>query len=421
MPTQALIEEPIRTPTWSGGEIDLLNLLLPGVVGFAISQVLLAMLLIALSPKQSLQQGLYSLLLLTLLGFFLAPFAADGPWSIVAITLMTGIPGVFWLFSASLFDDHFSLKTWQISLVLMTVCLPLVDLLASQIGIIPAPFWVTILVDAPAVLELLLVGLAVAVIARNWRVDLVESRRDLRLWLCGVNAAYLFIILIMREVLYAYFPWLNYAQYVIAALVLLITNVMLLRPNAGLLTPDSQRYRLPRPHLPQSDHKQSPKASTDDAPIQQDTNTHIDPIDETTLSENFVAEKAPRTNEAPTEVPAEVLQQIHALMDNEHIYQDMELTMGQLAYRLKLQEYRLRKIINSGLGYRNFNDFLNSYRISEAAQRLSNTKEANIPITTIALDVGFRSISTFNKAFKSHFDTTPTAFRRTQLTTSNEN
>jgi hypothetical protein len=35
-------------------------------------------------------------------------------------SISTAVPGMFWLFSASLFDDHFRLRPWQIALVSLT-------------------------------------------------------------------------------------------------------------------------------------------------------------------------------------------------------------------------------------------------------------------------------------------------------------
>jgi AraC-like DNA-binding protein len=90
----------------------------------------------------------------------------------------------------------------------------------------------------------------------------------------------------------------------------------------------------------------------------------------------------------------------------------MGLTIGQLAKELDIQEYKLRQMINSQLGYRNFSDFLNSYRIKETAERLRDETNKHLPILTIALDVGFRSLSSFNKAFKATFGQTPTEYRR---------
>ena len=99
-------------------------------------------------------------------------------------------------------------------------------------------------------------------------------------------------------------------------------------------------------------------------------------------------------------------------MQDSAAYRQMGLTIGQLAEQLKVPQYRLRAAINSGMGHRNFNDFLNSYRIQEATQRLQSTADAGLPILTIAMDAGFRSLSSFNKAFRQTQGLTPTAYRK---------
>ena len=86
-----------------------------------------------------------------------------------------------------------------------------------------------------------------------------------------------------------------------------------------------------------------------------------------------------------------------------------------LAGRLAVQEHRLRRLINQHLGYRNFNAFLNHYRIGEARIQLGDIAMARIPVLTIAMDLGYRSLSPFNKAFKEITGATPTEYRRAQL------
>jgi len=93
----------------------------------------------------------------------------------------------------------------------------------------------------------------------------------------------------------------------------------------------------------------------------------------------------------------------------------MGLTLGELASQVDVPQYRLRQAINGGLGYRNFSDFLNSYRVREAAERLASPEHAQLPVLTIAMDAGFRSLSSFNKAFKAVHQQTPTTWRRAHL------
>jgi AraC-like DNA-binding protein len=93
-----------------------------------------------------------------------------------------------------------------------------------------------------------------------------------------------------------------------------------------------------------------------------------------------------------------LISELTKVMRGERLYADHDLRIGELAKRLEVPEYQLRRVINQTLGYRNFNQFINRYRIDEAAERL--VSEQRTPVLTIALDVGFRSISSFNTAFR---------------------
>lgn len=106
-----------------------------------------------------------------------------------------------------------------------------------------------------------------------------------------------------------------------------------------------------------------------------------------------------------------LIDRIHAVMENDRLYAQHGLTIGQLAASASVQEYRLRRLINQKLHYRNFNQYLNQYRIAEAARRLQDPAETHLPISTIALDVGYASLSSFNKAFKEAHGVTPSIFR----------
>jgi AraC-like DNA-binding protein len=115
---------------------------------------------------------------------------------------------------------------------------------------------------------------------------------------------------------------------------------------------------------------------------------------------------------APTATPAApspVLEALTRLMCEQRLYAEPDLRIAGLAARLKIPEYQLRRTINGLLGYRNFNQFVNRYRIEEAAQRL--LAEPRTPVLTIALDVGFRSLSSFNAAFRAHYERSPTEYR----------
>ncbi len=97
------------------------------------------------------------------------------------------------------------------------------------------------------------------------------------------------------------------------------------------------------------------------------------------------------------------------------MFVEPRLTVTKLSSRLNIPEYRLRKLINQYLGYRNFGDFLNSHRIKMACSRLADETERNTPIFTIATSVGFQSLAPFNRAFQAYENTTPTEYRNSKL------
>ena len=114
-----------------------------------------------------------------------------------------------------------------------------------------------------------------------------------------------------------------------------------------------------------------------------------------------------------TNRPNEVAK-LHTLM-NEGFYTRNGLTIRVMAEALNLPEHQLRALINRELGFENFSQFLNSYRIPAVAERLKNIRDKDTPILTIALESGYNSIAPFNRAFKELKGTTPSAFRKQHL------
>jgi AraC-like DNA-binding protein len=106
---------------------------------------------------------------------------------------------------------------------------------------------------------------------------------------------------------------------------------------------------------------------------------------------------------------------LQSLMEEHKTYKKEGLTIGALAELMNEQEYKLRRLINGQLGFRNFNDFLNQYRVNEACEILSDPAQTRKTILEIAYDLGYQSIGPFNKAFKDLKGTTPSAYRKSQI------
>jgi AraC-like DNA-binding protein len=102
---------------------------------------------------------------------------------------------------------------------------------------------------------------------------------------------------------------------------------------------------------------------------------------------------------------------LEKIMVGQSRFQEMGLTLSSLAKYTSLPEYRLRSVINSDLGYRNFNAYLNHYRIAHAKTVLED-KWCDKSILDISMDCGYKSLSTFNKAFKDITSLTPSEYRK---------
>lgn len=110
-----------------------------------------------------------------------------------------------------------------------------------------------------------------------------------------------------------------------------------------------------------------------------------------------------------------VLARLERAFESERLYLEDGLTIAALADSLDTREHVLRRVINRGMGYRNFNDFLHAWRIREACQELARPEQARQPVLSIAMKVGYGSVGAFNRAFKARVGMTPTAFRRSRL------
>ena len=86
--------------------------------------------------------------------------------------------------------------------------------------------------------------------------------------------------------------------------------------------------------------------------------------------------------------------------------------INQLAKKIGEQPYRVRKYINQELNYRNFSKFLNYYRIEHAKKLLLSPEFYDRKVFSVALEVGYSSISPFNRAFKEETGLTPSEYRK---------
>jgi AraC-like DNA-binding protein len=106
-----------------------------------------------------------------------------------------------------------------------------------------------------------------------------------------------------------------------------------------------------------------------------------------------------------------VLRHLNRLMEEEKVFCDEDMTLNRLADELSIAPYQLSQILNEKLN-KNFNRFINEYRVQEARKLLVD--ECNRAISSIAYAVGFNSLSVFYDWFLKVTGTTPGKYRERQ-------
>jgi AraC-like DNA-binding protein len=107
-----------------------------------------------------------------------------------------------------------------------------------------------------------------------------------------------------------------------------------------------------------------------------------------------------------------VLARLQQRMSQPRWYANPSLSIRGLARELATNEQTLRQVIQIGLGFRHFTEFLHHHRLAEARTLLLDPQLERRSILSIALDTGFGSIGPFNRAFKAAEGCTPTVYRQ---------
>lgn len=111
-------------------------------------------------------------------------------------------------------------------------------------------------------------------------------------------------------------------------------------------------------------------------------------------------------------------QMIHALskrltyfMEEEQLFLQNDLTLKTLANQLGSSSNDISWLLNNVI-HSSFYQYVNKYRIAHFLSQLRENNHEKMTLLAIALDSGFNSKTTFNKAFKSELGLTPSAYIR---------
>ncbi|WP_412985002.1 helix-turn-helix domain-containing protein [Pontimicrobium sp. IMCC45349] len=102
------------------------------------------------------------------------------------------------------------------------------------------------------------------------------------------------------------------------------------------------------------------------------------------------------------------------IVKEDKLFLDPDVSLLMLGKRIGKTTQKTSEVINQ-YAKQNFNDFINYYRIQETKRVLSDSEYLNYTISSIAFDVGFSSLSSFNSAFKKFEGTTPSTYRKNNV------
>ena len=283
-------------------------------------------------------------------------FGLLGPGAVPVWALSVMAAGLFWAFALELFGDNARLAPARL--------LPAAALLAiGGLAMASPPTAARFLWLAQNLVGAALMLHVLFVVWTGWRGDLVEARRRLRAPLLGIAALYTLIVVGVQSA--ELFSRAADQLSMLAALTLLL---MSLAGGVVFLRADLQLFGSPA---------ESPGVRT------------IEPQDRPLLG------------------------RLNAALDADELWREEGLTIGALAAKLGAPEHHVRRLINEGLGYRNFAAFINERRIAAAKLALGDPAKARATIATVAYEVGFSSLGPFNRAFRQVTGQTPTDWRRT--------
>jgi AraC-like DNA-binding protein len=97
---------------------------------------------------------------------------------------------------------------------------------------------------------------------------------------------------------------------------------------------------------------------------------------------------------------------LNTLMKKQKPYLNPKLGLQELAEPMNVNIHTLSWIINEGYN-KNFFDFINEHRIEEFKRLVASEQYKNYTFLAIAMEVGFSSKTTFNRAFKKYSGKTP--------------
>lgn len=351
------------------------------LTGFDLGIIMLLAMILYRDYGIFLLAKVFTLFLFLVCAFLLQPYVPEEKaW--IPSYLILAIPATFWWICHLAFDKRPKLISVFTVLALYTVLVPWLFRTLYGDNSMP-PILHLMAWTLAQYFEFVILANGLWVIAANRKNDLVETRRQLRVAVLIVGgSAVSWGVVSMNAGLTT-----DYSRVFLVLLPGITLSYFLLQAHRGLLNGE-RLHQMGRNSQKAFKYLQAESATVDYVQRQPD-------VESLQIKIN-------------TEEFDEAYQALSTLMADGY-YRHEKVTIKSLSKAIALPEYKARRLINQRLKYRNFNDYINTLRIEEACLRLK--QEADTPILNIALDIGYRSLSSFNRAFKTITEHTPTEYR----------
>ena len=321
------------------------------------------------------QQALSRLVAVYCLGLasyiiLMMPVIQAGPLPLKQMFLLPAIisPFMLWVISHRLFTNQLKTPTWAWLVLLTYVSLRLAGSSATALGYELNTLLLAVLMYLPLIVMLAFSSHATFLAIHHFNNDLVEHRRKLRI--AFVFTMGLIVSIIVASGFLQFLPESAHIFFIgMMFLHALFFNIFIFRLYEESTRVAASGERVSQPNI-RMFYSRSDKTFYD---------------------------------------------QLNATLQRDLLYASPGLTITSLADAMQVREYLLRRFINQKLGYRNFNQFLNEFRVKKAIEILKDSGENGAKISGIALDVGYASLSSFNKAFKELHGVTPSVYRNRLL------
>lgn len=293
-------------------------------------------------------------------------------WQFLIQVGMNTIPGLFMIYCFLIFQEQ---QKFPVLLVLAFATQVVLDSILSGISIYSSgdteSGTLAFLRTCMDVMMLAFVASAMYWTLKGWRVDLVEDRRILRWFIIGLQGALIFSVVFVENFLLdgASSSYATAQGIIVTSIAFLALGMLLVAMRFDYVSLSNAIRKV------------------------------------TVLTEETEPENA-----APFDKDS-----FNKVFKEGKLYREAGLTISMLAKKLNLPEYRLRAFIHKQLGFRNFNAMLHKYRIEDASRALADKDNPNVPVLTIALSVGYQSITPFNNAFRQIMGVTPSEYRKREI------